>query len=174
MARAESSRGVAIALAVVLAFAAAFAVSALASRGGGAGGPSGGPATAADVPAFESMDTLARSAVRVEVLNGAGREGLARAATARLREAGFDVVFFGNARKFDHARSVVIDRMGGPGAALAVARSMGIDSVTTRLDSTLLLDVSVILGRDWPPAEPTPEQGWVERARGWLGQDSAS
>ena len=38
--------------------------------------------------------------VRVEVLNGGGRIRMARSATDRLRQAGFDVVFFGNASTF--------------------------------------------------------------------------
>ena len=37
------------------------------------------------------------AAGRIEVLNGSGRSGMARAVTHRLRNAGFDVVFFGNA-----------------------------------------------------------------------------
>ncbi len=91
--------------------------------------------------------------VRVEVLNGAGRGGLARDATHRLREAGFDVVFFGNADRFDHARSVVLDRVGRPEEARAAAAALGIDSVTTAVDSSLMLEATVILGEDWPGIE---------------------
>lgn len=105
--------------------------------------------------------------IRVEVLNGAGRSGLARDVTHRLRGEGFDVVFFGNAATFDRGRSVVLDRVGDPARARAVAAALGIDSVAARPDSTLLLDVSVVLGDDWPPAEPEPRDV-LERLRGLL------
>lgn len=107
--------------------------------------------------------------VRVEVLNGAGAAGLARDATHRLRSGGFDVVYFGNASAFGQGRSVVLDRVGDPARARAVAASLGIDSVATAPDSTLLLDVTVILGADWPPPEPEP--GVIERLRGLVEGD---
>jgi hypothetical protein len=94
--------------------------------------------------------------IRIEVLNGAGAPGLARLATSRLRGGGFDVVFFGNAARFDHARSVVLDRTGDLAPARAVAAALGIDSVATVPEPDLLLDVSVILGADWPPPPPPP------------------
>ena len=92
--------------------------------------------------------------IRVEVLNGAGTAGLARDATHRLRAAGFDVVFFGNADHFDHAESVVVDRLGEIRRARGVAAALGIDSVVTAIDSTLMLEVTVVLGDDWPPPRP--------------------
>lgn len=97
--------------------------------------------------------------VRIEVLNGAGKMGLARKATHVLRSDGFDVVFFGNAARFDHARSVAIDRMGQPELARAVAASLGVDSVTTAVDSTLMLEVTVVLGADWPSDGGDPAGG---------------
>jgi hypothetical protein len=92
--------------------------------------------------------------VRVEVLNGSGVAGLARIATRQLRAEGFDVVYFGNAPRFDHTRSHVLCRTGDTLAARAVAAAIGIDSVRTEIDPRLLLDVTVVLGRDWPPDRP--------------------
>ena len=102
--------------------------------------------------------------IQVEVLNGAGTTGIARGATYRLRSDGFDVVFFGNADHFRHERSVVIDRVGQPAQARAVAASLGIDSVATAVDSSLLLQVTVVLGDDWPPPRPRPTD-WLDRLR---------
>jgi LytR cell envelope-related transcriptional attenuator len=110
------------------------------------------------------------SEVRVEVLNGAGTSGLARDATHRLRSGGFDVVYFGNASTFDRGRSVVLDRVGEPARARAVAASLGIDSVASAPDTTLLLDVTVVLGDDWPPP-PEKGGGPLERLRGAFGRD---
>lgn len=115
---------------------------------------------------------LEPSEVRVEVLNGSGAAGLARDATHQLREDGFDVVFFGNAGRFDHRRSRVIDRAGEIHRARAVAAALGIDSVVTTIDSALMLEVTVVLGEDWPPA-PRPELDWSDRLRHLMGRDSA-
>jgi hypothetical protein len=93
---------------------------------------------------------------RVEVLNGAGKSGLARVATDQLRAAGFDVVQFGNADDI-RAKSQVIDRVGKLDAATAIGRTLGISDVKTQIDSTRYVDVSVILGSDWA-ARRTPAQ----------------
>lgn len=109
--------------------------------------------------------------VRVEVLNGAGVGGLARDATHHLRDGGFDVVFFGNASRFDHARSVVLDRRGDTERARAVAAALGIDSVATAIDSALMLEVTVVLGKDWPPP-PVVEPSWRDRLRELMDGDT--
>lgn len=147
---------VSVTLFLALGLVGAFVVSALAGRGD-------------PEPTDPGLRTLEwgiedPASVRVEVLNGAGVGGLARDATHHLRADGFDVVFFGNAGHFDHARSVAIDRTGTPDRARAVAAALGIDSVTTAIDSSLMLEVTVVLGRDWPP-EPTPESDWTDRIR---------
>jgi hypothetical protein len=86
--------------------------------------------------------------IHVEVLNASGREGLAKAATERLRGAGIDVVYFGNAARTRDA-TVVLDRVGRRVYARAVADALGIADVRTELDSTRFVEVSVILGRNW-------------------------
>jgi len=112
--------------------------------------------------------------VRVEVLNGGGVSGRAGEATDALRDAGFDVVLFGNAGTFDRDSSVVLDRVGGLDAARAVADVLGIRNVRSEPDSNLYLDVSVVLGRAWTPVAEeggeaeTPARAWWD-PRGWLG-----
>lgn len=90
-----------------------------------------------------------RERVRVEVLNGAGIPGLARAATHELRRDGFDVVQYGNAGGAHRDRSEVLDRGVAEGAAEEVAKALGIERVRSEPDTTLYLDVTVILGSDW-------------------------
>ncbi|CAN5838712.1 MAG: LytR C-terminal domain-containing protein [Gemmatimonadetes bacterium] len=87
--------------------------------------------------------------VRVEVLNAANVPGLAREGTRRLREAGFDVVYFGNAGGEPQGESVVLDRAGELETARQVARVLGIAQVRSAPNKELYLDVSVLLGRDW-------------------------
>lgn len=131
-------------------------------RGGDAAPTGADPATGAVVPGV----------VRVEVLNGAGVGGLARTATHSLRDGGFDVVFFGNASRFDHDRSFVLDRTGDPATARAVAVTLGIDSVATEPDPDLLLDVTVVLGADWPPPPVPPTRPLQRMRRLFTGEPS--
>ncbi|MDX1646934.1 MAG: LytR C-terminal domain-containing protein [Longimicrobiales bacterium] len=93
--------------------------------------------------------------VRVEVYNGGGVTGMAREATGVLRDAGFDVVTYGNASSFDPRRpSEVVDRVGRTDLARAVAESLGIDNVQTDPDPNLYVDVTVVVGRDWTVPSP--------------------
>jgi polyisoprenyl-teichoic acid--peptidoglycan teichoic acid transferase len=91
----------------------------------------------------------ARAAGRIEVLNASGRSGLARAATDRLRGGGFDVVFFGNASGFSGDSTLILDRTGDDAVARAVARYLGMGVVRTQRDTTLFVDATVVIGRDW-------------------------
>lgn len=95
--------------------------------------------------------------VRVEVLNATGSPGLAREATRRLRDAGFDVVYFGNAPGERRDSSEVLDRSGRLQAAREVADALGVRQVATEPDANLYLDVSVFLGRDWNAKQPRSE-----------------
>ena len=110
--------------------------------------------------------------VRVEVLNGGGRQGMARTATDALRDRGFDVVFYGNAQDFDGDSSVVLDRVGRADLAREVADALGIPRVLSQPDSNLYLDVTVVLGEDWTRdtaaevARPAPLPWWNPR-RWW-------
>ena len=62
--------------------------------------------------------------IRVEVLNGTQRAGLARTATRALREQGLDVVFFGSGAGGGHTRIYV--RRGDPGQGRDVAEALGV------------------------------------------------
>jgi len=110
-------------------------------------------ATGPDAPAagVDGEAPWEQPEVRVEVLNGAGRAGLARVATAALRDAGFDVVYFGNAPAFDTDSSVVIDRVDRPEVAVAVGRAAGIDRIHSEPDPGRQVEATVLLGRDWEP-----------------------
>lgn len=92
--------------------------------------------------------------VTVEVLNASGKPGLARTGTRALRQAGIDVVFFGNAPAagagtLDSTRIVV--RRGTPGVGERVRNALGVGRVVVKLDSARLLDASVFLGVDFAP-----------------------
>ena len=91
--------------------------------------------------------------ITVEVLNASGRPSLARAGTRVLRQAGIDVVFFGNAGPavgiLDSTRIVMRRTTAGTGERIREALQAG--RVVVELDSARLLDASVLLGADFVP-----------------------
>ena len=88
--------------------------------------------------------------VTVEVLNGSGRGGLARIATRVLRQAGFDVVYFGTAR--DSVRvTQALARRGDSAAAARVAKALGATRARIAIDTLVRVDVTVLLGDDFKP-----------------------
>ena len=87
--------------------------------------------------------------IEVEVLNGTGNVGLARAATHVLRDAGLDVVYFGSdsARTLDSTEVLV--RRGAMTPGEQVQRALGVGSVRSAPDPGRLVDVTVRLGTDF-------------------------
>jgi hypothetical protein len=113
--------------------------------------------------------------LRVDVRNGGGVSGMAGSATRRLRADGFDVVHWGNATAAERGQpSVVIDHVGRPDMAQAVAKALGISNVLSDPDPNLYVDVSVVLGGEWDPDvpseddAPTGSRPWWH-PRSWLG-----
>lgn len=94
--------------------------------------------------------------VKVEVLNASGRRGYAHRASMLLRQAGFDVVRFASDTATADSTIVLVRAGGGSGEwASKLAAVLGAGSVVSALDSSLYLDLTVRLGRDWrPPAQP--------------------
>jgi hypothetical protein len=94
--------------------------------------------------------------IQVEVLNGAGAEGIAGATADYLRglQLGFDVLRQGNHAAAEQTR--VLDRVGAPDLAHRVAEALGLPDgrVVTELDPSLDLDVSVVLGADYAALAP--------------------
>ena len=110
-----------------------------------------------DRPAFAVPGADGRRIV-VEVLNATGRAGLARTATRVLRQEGIDVVFYGNATApaepgaGDTTRILV--RRGDRAAGERVRRALRVGTVAVRVDTTRLVDVSVLLGTDFAARAP--------------------
>jgi hypothetical protein len=91
--------------------------------------------------------------IRVEVLNAGGVPGVAAVVRDELRDAGFDVVHYGNASSFGQEGSSVLLRSGDASAAQAVADRLGIEQVRVEHDPTLLVEVTVLLGSGWRPRD---------------------
>jgi hypothetical protein len=95
--------------------------------------------------------------IQVDVLNGCGSSGAASTFTAYLRARGFDVVEVGNYKSFDVKRSLVIDRAGNPANAEKVAYALGIGktNIIRQINHDYFVDVSVVIGRDFPSLKPS-------------------
>jgi hypothetical protein len=94
--------------------------------------------------------------IQLEVMNGAGVDGLAAEMSHYLRDVGFDVVAVDNYVQSDVARTVVMDRIGNPDAAQQIALALGLeeDRIQQELKPTWFLDASVIIGQDYASLKP--------------------
>lgn len=122
-------------------------------------------------PALAPADPLSpppveRARIRVEVRNASGIPGAAAQVTEYLREAGFDVVDFGNADESDRPQTVVVDRLGSPARAREVAAALRGVPIESGVDTTLYLDVTVLVGRDAEGLLDGAADGERDR-RGW-------
>lgn len=89
--------------------------------------------------------------VKVEVLNATDTRGLARQAMFVLRDAGFDVVYFGNTPERSDS-TVVRDRSGHAAWAALAAKAMRGARIEESPDSSHFLDLTILVGRNWTPA----------------------
>ncbi len=88
--------------------------------------------------------------IRVEVLNATETRGLARRAMQAMRDAGFDVVYFGNTKERSDS-SVVLDRSGHPQWAALAAKTLQGARVESNPDTSRYLDLTILIGSRWLP-----------------------
>ncbi|HWH04251.1 MAG TPA: LytR C-terminal domain-containing protein [Gemmatimonadales bacterium] len=101
-------------------------------------------------------DGAAGPRVTVAVQNASGRPGLARLGTRVLRDAGIDVLSFGNSGDARHPldSTRILVRRGSASVGERIRRALKVGKVVMDPDSTLLLDASVLLGADFSPRLP--------------------
>lgn len=133
-----------------------YVLSQLANGGGPVAPDEGGVEETGIPPGTEPVSGLR---VTVKVWNATSRGGLALRVARRLREAGFDVVEWGNYNG-RQAKSRVIDRSGRFEGARGVAEALGVGSLYSDTDPALRTDVEVVLGEDaavrWDAAQENP------------------
>jgi hypothetical protein len=109
-------------------------------------------------PIIERSDDLVREGdqIQINLLNGSGDQGVARRTMNYLRSMGFDVVEIDNYSRSSVQRSFVIDRVGDSLSTIKTAKAMGIDDTlrVVRIDSTLYVRCSVVLGKDYRNLKP--------------------
>jgi hypothetical protein len=92
--------------------------------------------------------------VTVEVLNSGGNVGAARVGMLVLRHARLDVVYFGNAdsAQSGHARNQVLVRRGDTTGVGRVIEALGTAEIIDAPDAARLVDLTVLLGKEFAPA----------------------
>jgi polyisoprenyl-teichoic acid--peptidoglycan teichoic acid transferase len=94
--------------------------------------------------------TLIRAeAARLEVLNGAGVEGLACATQTWLIGQGLNVVSCDTADRQDYTNSVIVDYSGKPYTVNWLKRIFGVTTIINSADPNSPVDIKVIVGADW-------------------------
>ncbi len=90
-----------------------------------------------------------KAIIRVEVLNGCGRGGIAFQVAQDLRKEGLDVVNIGNARNFKYRKTLILNRSGKKGLAKRISEAIGCGQPQDRIEKKALVDVTIIIGRDY-------------------------
>jgi hypothetical protein len=87
----------------------------------------------------------------IEVLNGCGVPGLAQKFTNYLRAEGFDVIYTGNADQMNYTSTLLIERIDSQEKSSEVNRALQLNprAVVQKLDPSLQVDLTLILGRDY-------------------------
>lgn len=94
--------------------------------------------------------------IQVEVLNGCGEGGIAATVTKYLRKNNIDVVNIGNHTSFDFKKTKLWQRVDKPEPAQNIADLLGLtnENIDNKIDSSLQLDVTIILGSDYKTLKP--------------------
>ena len=106
-----------------------------------------------------SLTNQPNLAIQLDVQNGTGENGVAAKFTDYLRRNGYDVVEMGNFKSSGEEKSVVIDRAGDMSKAKRVAKILGINdkNVIQQINSSMYLDVTVVIGKDFKNLNPYKE-----------------
>jgi polyisoprenyl-teichoic acid--peptidoglycan teichoic acid transferase len=114
-------------------------------------------ASVSPVAGVDEKTLIADEAAKVEVLNGAGVEGLAKATSEWLQAQGLNVVNFDTADRSDYTASVIVNYTGKPYTTGWLAKTFNVTTIISRPDPSSPVDVRIILGSDWHvPAATTP------------------
>ena len=99
--------------------------------------------------------------IQVKIYNGCGIKGLGEKVTEYLRKNNFDIIDSENYSSFDVEETLVIDNRGNRENALQTAKVLGVDpkkNVSENINEDYLLDVIVIIGKDYKNLKPFNNQ----------------
>lgn len=109
-----------------------------------------------DPERLENPGNLLGNYVQLEVLNGAGVDGLAGEMSGYLQDLGFDVVDVGNYTGSALSKTMIFDRVGNRDAAEQLALALGLehDRIEEALEPEWYLDASLVIGPDYALIKP--------------------
>jgi len=114
-------------------------------------------ASVSPVTGVDEKTLIAAEAAKVEVLNGAGVEGLAQATSEWLTAQGINVANYDTADRSDYTTSVIVNYTGKPYTTGWLAKTFNVATIISGSDPSSPVDVRVILGADWQvPSGTTP------------------
>jgi len=87
--------------------------------------------------------------IQAEVFNATGKSGIAEALSGKLRNYGCDVVLWGNWGNYKKYTEVIA-RTGDLSKAVRTANVLGCSRVRTNIDPDRMVDISVVVGKDFP------------------------
>lgn len=112
-------------------------------------------------PQQPATDTLAATDARIDIANGNGVNGLAKALRTQLRGNGLTTASISNWSNFDQRVTRVYYREGFEQTAQALARKLPVNATVSPLQGPSQRDVVVVLGSDMRSFRLT-SAGWVE------------
>ncbi len=89
------------------------------------------------------------SKIKVQVLNGSGKRGVAKRIRDKLVRNGYNVIEFGNAKSQDYLNTLILDREGNMNKALKVAGLLKCNNIFPKINKFILIDVTIIVGKDY-------------------------
>ncbi len=105
-----------------------------------------------ELPIIEPVnEPIVATKIKVQILNGCGKTGIAKRAQQWMRSNDYDVRDVGNADKQDYRSSEVLNRSGNAAAARDLARMLGIDESKIKRKAAppgLDVDLTLIIGSD--------------------------
>lgn len=109
------------------------------------------PADAQQNPNPRAMKSLARASLKVEILNGNGKSGVAQKVADLLAQQGFFVTKITNAKHFNYTHTQLIDWKGNFDIALGLARLLNVDAneLVLQHKPKQAVDMSVIIGKNY-------------------------
>jgi anionic cell wall polymer biosynthesis LytR-Cps2A-Psr (LCP) family protein len=96
---------------------------------------------------------------RVQILNGNGVPGIGQSVAGRLVPEGFRIVLNRNAKRFDYDETQIVvyaDSEQARALGAEVRKALGVGRVVVSRQSQGLVDVTVVVGRDFQPAAQEP------------------
>lgn len=87
--------------------------------------------------------------IKVQVLNGSGKVGIAKQIRDKLVRNGFNVIEFGNTETQNYENMLILNRSGNMKKALKVADILKCNNVYPKIDKFIMIDVTVIVGQDY-------------------------